>query len=444
MEKGSLFYALSDDELAVEVDWMKRVKIIKDVAHALAYMHHYCNPPIVHRDISSNNILLNSKMDGFVADFGAARLLDPDSSNQTVIAGTVGYIAPELAYSMIVNEKCDVYSFGVVAFEAIGGKHPGELLSYLNYSSSHGTMLENILDQRLSYPTDRLIEKEILCVCQVALSCILTDPKARLLERLGLTQHSEGISVEAAKVEAVLSWPVPTNAKGVRGFLGLAGYYRKFIKGFGSIVAPLHKLVGKGPFVWDEAANKAFELLKIALTTTPTLGLPDWSKPFTIECDASGVGIGAVLTQNGKPLAYFSAHLKGTMLSWSTLPPKLVPYIRGTTKVQEVDEYLCDRDEVLRQLRNNLLASQNRMKRRFKSRKMNRWSRRHSCSQRKFLNKGWSRRVLVKWKGRPREDATWETKWRFVRAYPDFRLEDKATVSGVDCYVSTGPSPMPT
>ncbi|GJX37671.1 kinase RLK-Pelle-LRR-XI-1 family protein [Tanacetum coccineum] len=179
MEKGSLFCAMSDDELAVEVDWMKRVNIVKSVAHALAYMHHDCNPPIVHRDISSNNILLNSKMEGFVADFGAARLLDPNSSNQTVIAGTLGYIAPELAYSMIVNEKCDVYSFGVVALEAIGGKHPGELLSYLNCSSSQVTMLENILDQRLSYPTDRLIEKEILRVCQVALSCILTDPKAR-------------------------------------------------------------------------------------------------------------------------------------------------------------------------------------------------------------------------------------------------------------------------
>nr|GEW96668.1 MDIS1-interacting receptor like kinase 2-like [Tanacetum cinerariifolium] len=65
------------------------------------------------------------------------------------VAGTLGYIAPELAYSMIVNEKCDVYSFGVVALEAIGGKHPGELLSYLNYSSSHSTMLENILDQHV-------------------------------------------------------------------------------------------------------------------------------------------------------------------------------------------------------------------------------------------------------------------------------------------------------
>nr|GFB27996.1 transposon Ty3-G Gag-Pol polyprotein [Tanacetum cinerariifolium] len=104
---------------------------------------------------------------------------------------------------------------------------------------------------------------------------------------LGHVINFDGVSVEAAKVEAVLSWSVPTNAKG-------------------------------GPFVWDEAANKAFELLKIALTTTSTLGLPDWSKPFTIECDASEVGIEAVLTQNGKPLTYFSAPLKGTMLSWST------------------------------------------------------------------------------------------------------------------------------
>ncbi|GJZ81954.1 MDIS1-interacting receptor like kinase 2-like protein [Tanacetum coccineum] len=177
--EGSLFCALSDDELAVKVDWMKRVNIIKDVAHALAYMHHDCNPPIVHRDISSNNILLNSEMEGFVADFGAARLLDPDSSNQTVVAGTLGYIAPELAYSMIVNERCDVYSFGVVALETIGGKHPGDLLSSLNYSTSRGTMLENILDQRLSYPTDRLIENEIIRVGHVALSCVLKDPKAR-------------------------------------------------------------------------------------------------------------------------------------------------------------------------------------------------------------------------------------------------------------------------
>ncbi|KAJ0601784.1 putative protein kinase RLK-Pelle-LRR-XI-1 family [Helianthus annuus] len=179
MEEGSLFCALGDSELAVQVDWMKRVNIIKDVAHALAYMHHDCSPPIVHRDISTNNILLNSELEGFVADFGAARLLDPDSSNQTVTVGTLGYIAPELAYNMIVTEKCDVYSFGVVALETIGGKHPGDLLSSLNHSTSHGTMLENVLDKRLPYPMNMSIEKAIMRVYNVAIACIVTDPKCR-------------------------------------------------------------------------------------------------------------------------------------------------------------------------------------------------------------------------------------------------------------------------
>ena len=94
MEKGSLFCALEDDAHAMELDWSKRVGIVKGIAHALSYMHHDCTPPIIHRDISSNNILLNSQMEAFVADFGASRLLDPDSSNQTMVAGTYGYIAP--------------------------------------------------------------------------------------------------------------------------------------------------------------------------------------------------------------------------------------------------------------------------------------------------------------------------------------------------------------
>ncbi|KAK1381342.1 Protein kinase domain-containing protein [Heracleum sosnowskyi] len=129
MEKGSLFCALRDDAHAVELDWSKRVNIVKGIAHALSYLHHDCSPPIVHRDISSNNILLNSHLEGFVADFGASRLLDPDLSNQTMVAGTYGYIAPELAYTMVVTEKCDVYSFGVVALEIMMGSHPGDLLS---------------------------------------------------------------------------------------------------------------------------------------------------------------------------------------------------------------------------------------------------------------------------------------------------------------------------
>ncbi|KAK1381328.1 putative leucine-rich repeat receptor-like protein kinase [Heracleum sosnowskyi] len=91
---ASLFCALREDAHAMELDCSKRVDIVKGIAHALSYMHHDCTPPIVHRDISSKNILLNYNMEAFVADFGVSRLLDPDSSNQTVVAGTYGYIAP--------------------------------------------------------------------------------------------------------------------------------------------------------------------------------------------------------------------------------------------------------------------------------------------------------------------------------------------------------------
>nr|GEV26755.1 peroxidase 64 [Tanacetum cinerariifolium] len=149
---------------------------------------------------------------------------------------------------------------------------------------------------------------------------------------LGHVISANGVAVENSKVQAVLSWPTPTSAKGVRGFLGLAGYYRKFIKDFGSIAAPLHRLVGKAPFSWDSVAETSFQALKQALTTTPTLGLPNWSLPFTIECDASGVGIGAVLTQNGHPLAYYSAPLKGTMLMWSTYEKEMLALVKLVRK----------------------------------------------------------------------------------------------------------------
>ena len=94
LERGSLFCALRIDVEAVELGWTQRVNIIKAIAHSQSYLHNDCNPPIVHRDISSKNILLNSELDAFVSDFGIARLLHLNSSNQTVIAGTYGYIAP--------------------------------------------------------------------------------------------------------------------------------------------------------------------------------------------------------------------------------------------------------------------------------------------------------------------------------------------------------------
>ena len=101
MEKGSLYCMLRDEVEVVQLDWIKRVNVVKGIANALSYMHHDSTLPIIHRDISSNNILLDSKLEAFVADFGTARLLDPDSSNQTLLAGTYGYIAPgKLDYNL--------------------------------------------------------------------------------------------------------------------------------------------------------------------------------------------------------------------------------------------------------------------------------------------------------------------------------------------------------
>ncbi|RWR97658.1 MDIS1-interacting receptor like kinase 2-like protein [Cinnamomum micranthum f. kanehirae] len=177
-EKGSLAICLSNEEEAVNLDWRKRMKVIRGVAHALSYMHHDCNPPIVHRDLSSNNILLDMEFEASISDFGTARLLKPDSSNWTMLAGTYGYVAPELAYTMRVTEKCDVYSFGVVSLEVIMGMHPGELISSLLTSGGAEMLLKDVLDQRLPQPNDQEM-KEVVLTMILALACLSADPQCR-------------------------------------------------------------------------------------------------------------------------------------------------------------------------------------------------------------------------------------------------------------------------
>lgn len=128
LERGSLFSILCNDEEARKLDWIKRVNIIKGVAHGLSYMHQDVSLPIVHRDISSKNILLDTEYEARISDFGNAKILDYESSNWTAVVGTIGYIAPERAYTLKVTETCDVYSFGVLALEVIKGKYPTNLV----------------------------------------------------------------------------------------------------------------------------------------------------------------------------------------------------------------------------------------------------------------------------------------------------------------------------
>ena len=114
---------------------------------------------------------------------------------------------------------------------------------------------------------------------------------------LGHIISDQGVAVDLEKIKAITSWPQPVTVKQLKGFLGLAGYYKKFIKNYGAIAKPLIDLLKKDNFRWTELALTSFQQLKQVLSTAPVLQLPDFNKPFLVECDASFRGFGAVLHQ---------------------------------------------------------------------------------------------------------------------------------------------------
>jgi len=150
--------------------------------------------------------------------------------------------------------------------------------------------------------------------------------------------------MDTHKVEAVLNWPQPITLKALRGFLGLAGYCRGFIQGFGITARPLYDLLKKGTFHWNPAASTAFEELKVAITSAPVLALPNFSKSFVVETDASGGGIGAVLLQDNRPIAFFSQGLCAKNQALSVYERELLALVSA---VQKWRPYLLGRQFVI-------------------------------------------------------------------------------------------------
>ncbi|KAD4180130.1 hypothetical protein E3N88_28721 [Mikania micrantha] len=143
--------------------------------------------------------------------------------------------------------------------------------------------------------------------------------------------------VEGDKIIDVQEWPIPVNVKQVRGFLGLTGYYRRFVRNCGIIARPLTSLTKKDGFLWSTDALCAFQALKSALTTAPVLRLPDFSQQFVVEYDASSIGVGAILSQQEHPIAYFSKGFSSTTEFKSTYDRELLALVlaRRTTTEQQ-------------------------------------------------------------------------------------------------------------
>ncbi|CAJ2645706.1 unnamed protein product [Trifolium pratense] len=241
------------------------------------------------------------------------------------------------------------YEYSVMPFGVTNA--PGVFMEYMNriFHSFLDKFVVVFIDDILVYSKSEEEHKEHLrIVLQVLkekkLYAKLSKCEFWLKEVsfLGHVISSGGIAVDPAKVDAVLQWGMPESVSEIRSFLGLAGYYRRFIEGFSKLALPLTQLTRKDQaFVWNVKCEESFQELKKRLTTAPVLILPDAKESFVVYCDASKMGLGGVLMQKGQVVAYASRQLKK-----GTLVPKLAEiYVEQIVKLHGIpSSIVSDRD----------------------------------------------------------------------------------------------------
>jgi hypothetical protein len=165
------------------------------------------------------------------------------------------------------------------------------------------------------------------------------------VEYLGHIISAQGVYTDPSKFQSMKEWPVPKNITELRGFWGLAGYYRRFIKDYGRICKPLFDSLKKGEFSWAGDQLSTFNRIKQALCSAPVLALPDFTKPFILETDASDRSIGAVLMQQGKPISFLSKSLGPKSTNMSTYDKEAMAIIEALKKWKH---YLSEADLILR------------------------------------------------------------------------------------------------
>lgn len=157
---------------------------------------------------------------------------------------------------------------------------------------------------------------------------------------LGHLVSKEGVSADPEKLQAIQDWPIPVSITALRGFLGLTGYYRRFVRNYAAITTPLTELLKHNKFLWGPQAQAAFDSLKQVMTSLPVLGLPNFFIPFDVTTDASGVAVGAVLSQEMHPIAFFSQKLCPKMQLASAYEREMFAI---TTAVKKWRHYLLGR-----------------------------------------------------------------------------------------------------